>query len=291
MKNLSFKKHLTEMALRDFKPIGDFSKGSSFRSKRDRMLINHPRAIELIRKKFGATDFEFDFYFVNSKEAKNHSEVGEVKPEWVKDNLGDEVYTEVMKNTDDDSIKIIFTNNDGDQRRPMTAWIMAHRIGHVLARGDSTASYHYKEASNHLISNLSSVLEFYGIQDFPQSDNEMSGFSRGYRQTDPIKARKSQLTMLNFFYHIATFKSARDKKIRDWFEILNELIAQYLTTGRIKFNRPPESFKVNTRNGNQTYKVNDDMAEVTQMVETLARDIQYMIDGILHTTHNSIFVM
>jgi hypothetical protein len=276
------------MAVRDYKPIGDFSKRQSFHSKRDRMIINHPRAIELIKKKFGATDFEFDFYFVNTKEAKDHSEIGEVKPQWVRDNLGDDVYNEVMKNTDDDSIKVIFTNNSADKHRPMTAWIMAHRIGHALARGGSSASYHYKETSNHIISNLSSILEFYGIQNFPSSDNGMSGF-----RTDSESTRKNQLTMLNFFYHIATFKSARDKNIRDWFEILNELIAQYLTTGKIKFNPPPAEFKVQTKNGRATYtfKQGENMGELKQMIEGLARDIEYMIEGVLHTTHNSIFVM
>ena len=31
-----------------------------------------------------------------------------------------------------DVITVVFTNNTGDRRLPLTPWIMAHRIGHAV---------------------------------------------------------------------------------------------------------------------------------------------------------------
>lgn len=95
---LTFKQWLQEAPLHDYETIGDFSKNSSFRDPRDRTIIQHPKSIERTRKKFGNTSFDFDFYFVNSPKANKHTEVGAVPLEWVKANLGDEVYNTVAKN-------------------------------------------------------------------------------------------------------------------------------------------------------------------------------------------------
>jgi hypothetical protein len=282
MKNLSFKNYLiTEMALHDYKTIGNFEKNSSFRDPRDRKIIQHPKAIERTRKKFGSTEYDFDFYFVNTPAANKHSEVGMVKPEWVKQNLGDEVYNAIEPNLNADHIQVIFTNNKGSERKNMTAWMMGHRIGHALARENGARSgYYYKEASDHLISQLSDMLQHYGIQEFPRSEKQIS-------QYNSPKTRQHQLAMLQFFYEVATFKSARDRNIRDWFEILNEMIAQYLTTGKVKFNPAPKSFG-NTR---QRYLLRDDYEDVNDELQGLARDMTYMIDSLLGSVVNSVFVM
>lgn len=158
---------------------------------------------------------------------------------------------------------------------PMTAWVMAHRLGHALAResGIRSSFNRYRQASNFLISNFSNIMELYNK--FGLSDNERS-----------ISAnRLDQLTMLHFFQRVCTFKSARDNNIRDWFEVLNELIAQYLTTGKIKFNNAPQCF--GTRIKYCTTKI----VEVNQALDTLSRDMQFMIDNILSSVQNSILVM
>jgi len=283
---ISFSDFLIETPIGDYKPIGDFSKRQSFKDKRDRMLIQHPRSIERMRKKFDNTEYNFNLFFVNSKEGKEHKEVGMVKLDYVRKNLGDEVADAVANATDaSDSINVIFTNNDGDERMPFTAWIAAHRLGHAFAReGGSRPNYNqYKEASDHLIRGLSSIMQSYGAQDFPDSDRKMMGIDNWGARNN---TRQNQLTMLHFFQHVATFKSARDKNLRDWFEVLNELIAQYLTTGKIKFNKAPQSFGGRER---KYYLKNAE--DANDEIETLARDMQYMIDGIMGSLVGSILVM
>jgi hypothetical protein len=111
---------------------------------------------------------------------------------------------------------------------------------------------------------------------------------------DKISIRNQQLAMLYFFYEVATFKSARDRNIRDWFEILNELIAQYLTTGKIKFKQAPKFFGGRGRfRNNIAYRIKseEDWQEVNDYLSSLARNMEYMIDNILSSMVGKILVM
>jgi hypothetical protein len=294
MERKSFKQfhqeNLQEAPIGDYETIGDWSKRASFRDKRDRTIIRHPRAIEITKKKFGNTEFLFHFYFVNSNEAKAHQEVGLVKPEWLQANLGDEVYNAVKKNLDaeDDGINVVFTNNDGAERMNMTAWIMAHRIGHALARERGSREAHgYREASNHLISQLSVCMDAYGDSSFPDSEAKLTGGAYGNRD----QSRKKQRAMTAFFHEVGSFRSAREKSIRDWFEVLNELIAQYLTTGKIKFRPAPKSFGVRGPQGFM-YRTDDaGLEEVNDQLDMLSRDMEYYIDAMLGSVCNRVLVM
>lgn len=209
--SITFKEYLKEAPIGDYQTIGNWDKNSSFRDSRDRMLIRNPSSIERVKKKFGNTPYVFNFYFVNSKQANRVTEEGVVSLKFVRENLGDEVANIVEKNLGNDNINVIFTNNKGAERKNMTAWIMAHRIGHALAR---------------------------------------------------------------------------ERNIRDWFEVLNELIAQYLTTGKIKFNKAPKKFSANRKN----YFLNNE-DEANELIDMLARDMEYLIDDILSSVQNSILVM
>lgn len=289
MKKLTFKEFLIEAPINDYQTIGNWDKNSSFRDKRDRAIIRHPKAIERVRKKFGNTDFDFNFFFVNSPKADKHTEVGVVAPDWVKQNLGDEVYKAIEPYLGSDHINVIFTNNKGSERMPMTAWMMAHRLGHAMANEEGREEHwtQYRAASNHLMSSFSGLMDYYHYtHDTPDSHEKMRGFAMDRREK--ITIREKQLMMLQFFYQVATFRSARDKNIRNWFEILNELIAQYLTTGRIKFNAAPKMF------GNQRrrwYLKQGGEEEASESLQTLARDMQIMIDDCLFSMVNSVLVM
>lgn len=279
---MRFSEFIYEAPIGDYQIHGDWSKGKSFRDKRDRMLIQNPRSIERMKKKFQNTDYNFNLFFLNSTEANRHTEVGKVDLNYVKKYFGEEMANAIVNSTDyEDSINVIFTNNKGSERMPFTAWIAAHRLGHAFAREGSRRSNHtqYMEASNHLISSLSQIMQYYGNENFPDSESRISYNPKG-------NTRVNQLTMIHFFQHVATFKSARDKNLRDWFEVLNELIAQYLTTGRIKFNPPPKTFGGRARK----YYLQDE-EEANDAVQMMARDMEYMIDGIMGSIVGSILVM
>ena len=279
----TFKQFLIEAPLGDFKRVGNWEKSSSFRDARDRKLISHPKYVENVAKKLGKSPYTWNLVFVNSPAANRHTEVGEVDLAWVESNLGNEVANEVRGALDSDAINVIYTNNKGAQRINMTPWILLHRFGHAVARKNAVRTYSvYREASNHLISQLSMIMDNYGAKDFPTSDEQMS-----YRMDGGSSSRKDQLMMKHFFQHVATFKSARDGKIRDWFEVLNELIAQYVITGEIKFNPAPRCFGTKTTG---KYCAQD-IEEVNEHLETLSRDMEYMIDDILNSAVNKIYVM
>jgi GNAT superfamily N-acetyltransferase len=295
---MSFKEFLYEAPIENYKLIGDWSKAGSFRDKRDRMLLQHPASIERLKRKFENSSYNFNMFFVNFKQKdwnRNYRlfglEAGEVTPEWIKLHLGENLYIEVMSTQNlDDSINIIFTNNLGAERMNMSAWIIAHRLGHALARKDSMRKqYNYREASNFLINSFANIVEYYnGMKITAKSENDYFSFR------DKISIRNQQLAMLYFFYEVATFKSARDRNIRDWFEILNELIAQYLTTGKIKFKQAPKFFGGRGRfRNNIAYRIKseEDWQEVNDYLSSLARNMEYMIDNILSSMVGKILVM
>ena len=229
---------LNEAPISDYATIGDFERNSSIRDPRDRFLITNPQTIERVKSKFANTHHKFNLYFLNMPKATAHKEIGEVSIDWVREKLGDDVADKIA--VENDAITVLFTNNSGAQRVPMTAWIMAHRIGHALMRVDGlgqmgNSSHPMTRAFDTLVQYTQYILT--------------TGY--GLRSTLPSKtsalmmgSREDQLLFKNFWMSIATFKSARDRKMRDWFEINNELIAQYITTGRVKFvDQLPQVFK------------------------------------------------
>ncbi len=281
----SFKQFLQEAPLGDYKTHGNWEKNSSFRDPKDRLMIQHPRAIEHVRKKFGNSPYVWNLHFVNSPKANKHTEVGEVSIDWVTENLGEDIANSISESPNsNDSINIIFTNNKGSERKNMSAWLISHRIGHVLKRGKGGASYQYKEAERHLLNNLVDIMHLYNNKNFINI-NGYQPSRQGYESR-----RRQELTMMYFFHKVATFKSARDKNLRDWFEVLNELIAQYITTGHIKFNEAPQCFG-NEGGRNRVQYCTKDLEEANESIQTLARDMEYMIDNIFSVAVGNIFVM
>lgn len=290
----TFKQFLIEAPITNYDTVGDFSRGLSFTDRRDRILITNPKTIELTKKKFANTEHTINFIFVNTKEGRKFTEVGIVDGlDWVRNNLGKEVAAKLENIDLADSINVIFTNNKGAEKIPLTGWMMAHRLAHAMARKNGTRPRYsqYKEASNSLISTFSSIMDLYGVANVPTDDDRMSwaNFSTDYK-----RVRKNQLMMKHFFQQVATFRSARKGIIRDWFEVLNELVAQYLTTGKVKFNKAPTNFISYEPNGQKTYlRINSkqDLEEANEMLDTLSRTMEYMIDDIMSTMYGEILVM
>lgn len=274
---------LVEVPIRDITHIGDFNKSSSFRKKADRELVSNPKLVQKLRNKFENTHHDFDFYFVNSPEGNRHTEVGKVTMEWLKENMPKAA--KQIREPDGETIVVIFTNNKGAQGIPATPWILAHRIGHALARysqnfGTTARQFHaYTEHVNHLWSSTAELLDYY--YQTPNFPDKEPGF-RTRNRADELLAR-------NFWEQIGTFKSARDNKLRDHFEFANELIAQYLTTGEIKFNQLPEVIK--GKNKRYLTKDQDKRHEIENDMLRMARDIDYYIDALFGSAYGSILVM
>lgn len=279
--------NLSEAPIGDYETIGDFNKNSSIRDPRDRAIITNPKSIERVKQKFNNTSYNFNLYFVNMPKATHHKEVGEVEEQWVIDNLGKDILDKV--NTKNNAINIIFTNNSGDQRVPMTPWIIAHRIGHALVRREGLNQFNNREnpmssAFSDLIQHTAYVLENgYGLHNrgLPVNVMQLSNASR------PI-----QLLFKGFWTEIGMFRSARTNSIRDWFEINNELIAQYITTGSVKFDEMPKRFKVG-KSYVSLRNDGDDIAieEAQSMYEMMDEMMEQEYERVLSYATNRIYVM
>jgi hypothetical protein len=277
-------KALQEAPIQDLGHVGDFDRGSSFRHQRDRRIVTHPASIENIKKKFGNTKHNINILFVNTAKANRHTEHGTVDKNWIREELGDEVLQKVNSMNTENAITIIFTNNKGDQRIPMTPWIMAHRMMHVFARGKIRP--YYTDAADELIRFTSDyVLPTYLGYDrkVPPTYDTMGG--RSFRGGDN---RKTQLLFKHLFHKIGTFKSARDKKLRDWFEVINEVGAQYLITGDVKFNEAPKC--IGPRN---EYCSNDKLMldQANDGIDSMASYFKLKMDKMLDASVGKIFVM
>lgn len=280
---------IREAPIQDYDTIGNFGKNSSFRD-RDRHLITNPTTIEYVKKKFASTDHPFNLFFVNTPAARKHTEVGKVDMEWIVNNLGDEVAQRLQNATDlENSVNVVFTNNKGTQGKNMTAWIMAHRIAHALARpgrGGGKQFYSYQEGANNLHRMVSELAEYYGRKDLPTTYDKMSGFS-SYRDGNRDRVRNNQLFFKHLMTQLCTFRSARENVVRDWFEILHELFAQYITTGKVKFNAPPQ--KAGTPKTGVYYL--KDKEEAEYVVQTMENTMEYLFDDMISEATGSILVM
>lgn len=282
-KEFLIEKSLLEAPITDYQTFGNFEKSSSFRHETDRKMVTSPKAIQNVHKKFGKTPYDFNLYFVNSAKANRHTEVGKVSLEWVQSNLDPAVGEALIKNRNvvGDSINMIFTNNKGVARIPLTPFMMAHRAMHAFARENRIRkNYNFLQVEKYLISQIKIIMEYYGNRNFTVA----AEFEKNNR--------RNQLAMIYLFNQIATFKSARDKNIRDWFEVLNELGAQYIITGNIKFNSPPRCFGGGSFGNKQNFCAKqEDMEELSEFVETLSRSMEMMIDDILSSAIGGIYIM
>ena len=283
---------LTEAPIGDLHHIGNWEKNSSFGTV-DRKLVTNPILVNRMRERFGKCPYDFQIFFVNSPEARKYAEIGEVDATWLHDSMP-KAAAEIDKLTQqgvgikEDSINIIFTNNTGAERVPMTTWIMAHRIGHALRRKNggsseqSGAGYASREAEKYLIEGTRDLLTHdYGVQDRTKVGRET------YR---PLGNREAELLYTSFWQAIGTFKSARDGNLRDYFEMLNELIAQYITTGAINFKPLPPSFEYGRAawGRRNSYRLKPDAEGDTN---SLANTMEYAIGDILSNAVGRIYVM
>lgn len=266
---------LFEAPISDFTTIGDFTSSHSFRKEIDRKLLSSPKAIQKIKDKWQKTPVDFNLYFVNHKGYGKFVETGEVDQTWINTNMK-AVASDIK--IDEDAINIIYTNNLGAEWMPMTAWIIAHRFGHVIAR---------LPEFNKFITNINHTLDSILSDDYNQSEYNRNRSYRNYGGGDPKK--------LAFVQKIGTFRSARTGNIRNVFEFYLELIAQYITTGSVKFNPLPNSIrygKMAWGKHSHFLQLQSNGENGNEELSTFARDLtNFFIPDLLRACIGRIFVM
>ena len=131
-----------------------------------------------------------------------------------------------------DAINVVYTNNitNTNNYRPMTAWIMAHRLEHIFLSSDYTVC-------SALMAELSTLIcRTINIYNPAYSENQVTDLRNFYNVSNT-----NVRILYEFVYKVFTMRSARNKNISSVFDYNAELFAQWLLTGSIKFNTVPKS--------------------------------------------------
>lgn len=282
---------LFEAPIEDFNLVGDWSRNSSFRHEQDRKILTNPRAQEQIKHKWSKTIVPFSMYFVNSPEANRFTEIGEVDSEWLANKMPK---TFAQINIRDDAVNVIFTNNKGDQRVPMTAWIIAHRLGHATDRKEGAReSEEQQEIRDMVFRYISPIFrDGYGYDYFPDSERRYAGKYR-YSASTWEAHRRSEQILVAFFEAIGTMRSARSKKLRNQFEFFHELFAQYIITGKITFNDLPRHLSFGRFGNNRlSFKGGPgDYEYYNDQLQGLAEALGDYFNALMYSLVGRIFVM
>lgn len=259
---------LQEMPINKFQLLGQWgpdAKRAYGYNKQDTGILQNPQAVQKIHRLWNNTKEKFDLYFIRSNKARKQVEVGEVTPEWVKNNL------DVDIQPNDDAITIIFTQNTGAEKIPMTAWTIAHRLGHAIRRDDIFSQYFYKEV----------------IDDFRQILKDVYGKQKTYMQNDDDE-------LYALANAVGTMKSIRQNNLRNFYEFIYELVAQYIITGHVKFNQLPQSLILKRRMAwgrpnNVTTSAKSPPNDVN--MDHYAEKYEHYLDSIFNGLVGKIFVM
>ncbi len=220
---------LFESPIADMGSYGELSDGPfQHYEPSDHKLQTSPKGVEKIINAFAKTRHLFNLYVVFPTVRDNLRG----KTSAIASNLTkDEVNTILGRETDTEGkITCVYFNNvRGQNHRPLNAWTMAHRIGHAIQVGfnDNKRNLYYEEIHHAIARVLSAVHDddikarpgFFGV--------DFTGRSWDMRHRWLDTAMK-----------LMTMKSARDGTLNNVnLEMFCELMAQYLISGRIRFNR------------------------------------------------------
>lgn len=240
--------------------VSDMDQPGSF-SDVDRKLLSNPAHIEKIKKHFDLNTFDFDLYFINqvgvqymepvptryddpNEKFKRpfrgtgrfyddlEDQTGQISPQTAKAKYG-------IVSLNPDAITIIYLSNANEENPiPMTPWIVAHRFAHAL-----TENQRVPPGVSSGLAKLAD-LKIPLIKDF-QIDTPLT--------------------------KLMTNRSARNGTIGAG-EFREEMISQYLTTGRVTLALPGAEPKVQTG------------------IQKLANQINIIIDKIMDSCVGHVFV-
>lgn len=275
---------LNEMPISKFQLLGQWepnAKRAYGYSKSDVGILQNPKAVNKIHKLWSNSKQDFEFYFLRSAKAYKQIEVGEVTPEWVKQNL------EIDIQPKEDAINIIFTQNTGAEKISLTAWTIAHRLGHAIRRNKEFDIYFLKEIEKDFKEILRSVYQ----------RGQLLGQRANYGYSDPSSNQEKDLRSLA--YAVGTMKSVRERNLRNFYEFPYELTAQYIITGKIKFNPLPKGLIVKKRmawgkpNDQISYsKLSDEeIKEWNEILDGHSQKYEHYLDTIFDGLVGRIFVM
>ena len=257
---------------------GDFPQNKSMNQNWDKgshniLMRSADQRFEKLRNAWSKVSQTFDMYFLKDKGTRSSFLQGEVDESYLK-KLG----VDIPINRD--NITVIFSNNLGGDRVPMTPWVVGHRFGHGVFQLDT-----FQRFVQHVERDFREILEtVYG--------REKQGGVYGY---DAEHDRLMKQIMMSF----GTMRSARTKNLSNYREFIFELFGQYIIAGEIKFRSEiPRSLTTRYAWGNPvsgaSSKIHNDepmMDHIKDQMESNAHYYGVECDRILNDCIGRIFVV
>jgi hypothetical protein len=230
-------KDLVEAPLQDFGVLGDTKEPGSFRAD-DLKAMNNPKWEAKLRNVFSKTPYNFNIYALNAPDNK-HRYSGDG---WVntlhtgvkdyKDSAG--VYSAELFKTlfgfvppdYEKSISVLFTFNEGTERRPFTQWMIAHRLIHALSESRTKIQNPNLFLMRDIFDQVNSMIGFV--------EYALDAISGEYLPIGNHTARANAVGML-----VGKTQALRTGNLSSSGETVPELGAQYLLTGRVTFRTFP----------------------------------------------------
>jgi len=169
-----------------------------------------------------------------------------------------------------DKTIVFFLGNGADQWVRASGWMLLHRLGHASRtthKPELMVNPAYSHALTLMFENLQNTFGNFGLDFWLKHDDQVdarvpSGRTQNWSREWAVYALQKIMTM----------RSARSGRLRDAYEALYEMWAQYLNTGGVKF-RTPKTFDFSGQSRNNK-------PEIKSETELMPGDIQ-LIDGYL----------
>ena len=168
-----------------------------------------------------------------------------------------------------DKTIVFFLGNAADQWVRASGWMLLHRLGHASRtthKPEMQVNPAYSHALTLMFENLQDTFGNFGIDFWLDHDDQVNARVPSYKQ------HNSRDWAVYGLQKIMTMRSARAGKLRDAYEALYELWAQYLNTGGVTF-RTPKTFDFSGQSRNNKPEIRNEQ-------ELMPGDIQ-LIDGYL----------
>ena len=141
-----------------------------------------------------------------------------------------------------DKTIVFFLGNAADQWVRASGWMLLHRLGHASRTThipEMQVNPAYSHALTLMFENLQDTFGNFGIDFWLDHDDQVNARVPSY------KRQNSRDWAVYGLQKIMTMRSARAGKLRDAYEALYEMWAQYLNTGGVKF-QVPKTFDFGT---------------------------------------------
>ena len=252
-------------------PIGDIHRSgfddpsaqSSFRPD-DRGIIQSPKAEVKWRHLFRNSPYLIDVAFINTKSPTVYND-GVFDFEVINEYLGEYA---LPAPSSPDAIMLVLSNNEGANRFPLSGWIIAHRMGHAVAMNGGKELEERFENSYHILNDI--VNQLYDGWEIPR---------------------------LTSAFALGKMKSCRDRTLTSYIELIFELFAQFLITGKVSMNRLSKDTPFVRANGEkfiQDYPHNQGFNNIEYLngtIESCEKQFQLLFTRILSDLKGRVIVL